>query len=185
MATLTPEKFTLKNGSEAVIRSYDPADVDLANEFARHVAAESTHTLKYEGMPEMPKDRLIALWTENLSHPVNLNIGVFTEGKIIGNLRFFQRNSNHPWIKHIGAFGMAVSRAYWGQGIGSKLLRAMEIHAKSCGISRIEAEVRTANDRGVSLYTRNGFKIEGRREQAALIDGTFLDEFYIAKLILR
>lgn len=60
----------------------------------------------------------------------------------------------------------------------------METHARSCKISRIEAEVRTVNDRGVSLYTKNGFKIEGRREWAALINGTFLDEFYIAKLLL-
>ena len=78
---------------------------------------------------------------------------------------------------------MAISQAYWGQGIGTRLLRAMEAHARKCGITRIEAEVRVANDRGVSLYTKNGFKIEGRREKAALIDGTFVDEFFIAKLL--
>jgi putative acetyltransferase len=183
MPLFNPEKFSLKNGSEAVIRSYEPEDVELANEFARRIAIESTHTLKYQGMPEMPKEKLIAAWAENLRHPVNLAIGVFAEGELIGNLRFFQRSPNHPWCKHIGAFGMAVSRAHWGEGIGSRLLRAMETCARSGGISRIEAEVRATNDRGVSLYTKHGFKIEGRREKAALIDGAFVDEFYIAKLL--
>lgn len=183
MAKLNSEKFNIKNGSEVIIRSYDTEDVDLANNFARLVAQESTHTLKYEGMPEMPKDKLITLWSENLTHPVNISLGVFANNEIIGNLRFFQRSPSHPWIKHIGAFGMAVSKAYWGQGIGSKLLQTMETHARSSGISRIEAEVRTANEQGVALYKKNGFKIEGCREKAALINGIFLDEFYIAKIL--
>ena len=183
MAAITPVKIRLKDGSDAIIRSYEPSDGDAANLFARRIATESTHTLKYEGMPEMPRDKLIALWTENLAHPVNLNIGVFRDGEILGNLRFIQRNGAHPWVKHIAAFGMAVSRAHWGQGIGSKLLSIMLKHAQECGICRIEAEVRTTNERGIQLYSKNGFKIEGRREQAALIEGVFVDEFYIAKLI--
>jgi RimJ/RimL family protein N-acetyltransferase len=183
MATISPRKICIADGSDAVIRSYEPMDVDPANAFARQIAAESTYTLKYEGMPEMPKDKLTALWADNLEHPVNLNIGVFDDRKILGNLRFFQRNATHPWVKHIAAFGMAVSRDYWGQGIGSKLLQIMLEHAAACGIHRIEAEVRTANERGIQLYTMNGFKIEGRREKAALIEGTFVDEFYIAKLV--
>ena len=183
MATITPVTIRLTGGSDAIIRSYRPSDVDAANLFARQIAAESTHTLKYEGMPEMPRDKLAALWTDNLTHPVNLNIGVFRDGEILGNLRFFQKNGAHPWVKHIAAFGMAVGRAYWGQGIGSKLLQIMLKHAQECGVRRIEAEVRTANERGIQLYTKNGFKIEGRRESAALIEDTFVDEFYIAKLI--
>jgi RimJ/RimL family protein N-acetyltransferase len=181
MALLSPVHFTLKNGSEALVRSFGSEDVNSANAFARQIGLESTHTLKYEGMPEMPRDKLIAQWTENQSHPVNLGIGAFVGGELVGNLRFFQRSPTHPWIKHVAAFAMAVKRDYWGQGVGAKLLQTMETHARSCGISRIEAEVRTANDRGVALYTKNGFKIEGKREKAALIDGTFHDEFYIAK----
>jgi len=184
MPILNPIKFKIKNGSELLLRPYEPGDVDLVHKFVRQTAAESTYTLKYEGMPEMPPDKLIALWNENLSHPVNLSLGVFANNEIVGNLRFFQRNPSHPWVKHIGAFGMAVSQTYWGQGIGSKLLQTMENQARSCGISRIEAEVRTANDGGVALYKKNGFKIEGCREKAAWIDGVFQDEFYIAKILL-
>jgi len=44
-------------------------------------------------------------------------------------------------------------------------------------------EVRTANERGVQLYKKNGFKIEGCKEKAALIDGVFVNEFYIAKIL--
>ena len=183
MPNLNLEKFKIKNGSEVVIRSYDSNDVDLSRSFARQVALESTHTLKYEGMPDTPKEKLIAVWDENLNHPVNLSLGAFFNNEIIGNLRFFQRSPTHPWIKHIGAFAMAISKNYWGQGIGSKILQIMEAHARSCGISRIEAEVRTANEPGIGLYEKNGFKIEGRREKAAFIDSVLVDEFFISKIL--
>lgn len=183
MAKLTPQSFRLRNGIEVLFRSYEPGDVDRAQSFARQIAAESTHTLKYDGMPQMPKEGLLTAWNEALAHPVNLSFGAFLDGRIVGNLRFFQRNPNHPWIRHIAAFGMAVSRDEWGYGIGTRMLQMMEAHAKASGIVRIEAEVRCENDRGVALYEKNGFKIEGRREKAAFIEGRFCDEFFIAKLL--
>jgi RimJ/RimL family protein N-acetyltransferase len=112
-----------------------------------------------------------------------LTIGAFLNNQLIGNLRFFQRNENHHWIKHIGAFGMAVLQEYWGQGLGSKMIQLMEEHAKKVGMLRIEAEVRTANVTGARLYQKHGFKIEGLREKATLINGCLQDEYYIAKII--
>jgi RimJ/RimL family protein N-acetyltransferase len=183
MALLIAEIFELKNSLEITIRSYRPGDEAISQTFTRLVAKESQNTLKYEGMPDISLERLTALFTEYSDHPINLMIGVFLDEEVIANLRFMQRRPDHPWIKHIGAFGMAVKEQYWGHGIGSKLLQTMEAHAKTTEISRIEAEVRASNDRGVHLYQKNGFKIEGRREKAAFINGKFEDEFYIAKCL--
>jgi RimJ/RimL family protein N-acetyltransferase len=62
------------------------------------------------------------------------------------------------------------------------MLQLMVEHAKKEGIVRIEAEVRAANENGVGLYQKNGFKIEGLREKAAFINGNYVDEYYIAKI---
>lgn len=183
MAIINQERFLTKSSKEVTIRSFRVGDENASKEFARLVAKESYNTLKYEGMPDIPLERLTALFTDYANHPINLHFGAFIDEEVVGNLRFFQRNSSHPWIKHIGAFGMAVREIHWGEGIGSKLLQVLFNHARSTEISRIEAEVRTTNDRGIHIYEKNGFKIEGRREKAALIDGKFEDEFYIAKLI--
>lgn len=181
MALLIPNIFELENSLEVTIRSYRPGDETISKIFTRLVSKESQNTLKYEGMPEISIENLTALFNEYADHPVNLFIGAFLGDEVIGNLRFMQRRLDHPWIKHIGAFGMAVREQYWGQGLGSRLLQAMESHARTTEISRIEAEVRASNNRGIHLYQKNGFKIEGRREKAAFIDGKFEDEFYIAK----
>jgi RimJ/RimL family protein N-acetyltransferase len=84
-------------------------------------------------MPNMTSDQLAYQWDGVLKHSVNLTLGAFLNDELIGNLRFFQRNENHPWIKHIGAFGMAVAQDYWGQGLGSKMLQLMEEHARKEG----------------------------------------------------
>lgn len=78
---------------------------------------------------------------------------------------------------------MMTSADYWGRGIGGALFRIMEEFAKKIGISKIEAKVRVSNERGLSLYKKNGYVIEGTRKRAALINGQFEDEFFIAKFL--
>jgi RimJ/RimL family protein N-acetyltransferase len=78
---------------------------------------------------------------------------------------------------------MAVAKDYWGEVLGTKMLQLMIEHAKKEGIVRIEAEVRAANEIGVRLDTKNGFKVEGLREKAAFINGNYEDEYYVAIII--
>lgn len=78
---------------------------------------------------------------------------------------------------------MTVLKEYWGQGIGTALLEHMEGFAKNIGVTRIEAKVRALNERGIALYKKSGYEIEGVRKKAALINEVPEDEFYIAKLL--
>lgn len=181
MANISPITFETKNSSIVTVRSLVPGDEEASRALALIVASETKNTLKYQGMPLISPEKLTDVFMDYLNHPVDIYIGAFVGDEIIGSLRFFQRNNSHPWIKHVGAFGMSVRESYWGQGIGSRMLQIMTSHARTTEIMRIEAEVRASNDRGINLYQKNGFKIEGRREKAAFIDGTYEDEFYIAK----
>ena len=157
VAILLSRNYSLKDSQvSVVIRSYEPGDQEAIQEFARQVARETTHTLKYEPMPEMTREHPSHQYDGVIKHPVNLTLGAFLNDKLVGDLRFFQRNESHPWIKHIGVFGMAVAQDYWGEGLGSKMLQLMIEHAEKKGIVRIEAEVRVANKNGLRLYQKNG-----------------------------
>ena len=63
------------------------------------------------------------------------------------------------------------------------ILEIMEDFARSAEFTRIEATVRTENERGVDLYLKNGYKIEGTRVHSAVIDRKYKDEYYISKLL--
>lgn len=60
---------------------------------------------------------------------------------------------------------IAVSRRERGKGIGQRLMRAAELHAKSHGFTRITLTTAQANLAALDLFLRSGFTIttRGRR----------------------
>jgi ribosomal-protein-alanine N-acetyltransferase len=183
MATYGPEQFTTNSGKTVVFRHCEPSDIGAFLDFQPKIAAETTNTLQVVGKTPDPI-KIREVWEADAKSSVSLRLGCFLDSQMIGQLGFYpERQPPHPWTEHIGRFGMFVLQEFWGQGIGRRLLEIMESHARSIGIRRIEATVRTKNERGIKLYSRMGYEIEGTRKHAALIDGEMHDEFFIAKLL--
>ncbi len=78
---------------------------------------------------------------------------------------------------------IGVLQSYTGQGIGSRLFQEMERWARQRGFRRLELTVMVHNQRALALYLRQGFMIEGLRRQALFVDGRYVDEYYMAKLL--
>ena len=175
-------KVSSKSGKQYDLRSFKSEDAEAMQDFFFQSALETTHTLHYKEK-NIPLGQLQEKCKQAIESPSNLILGVFDNSKIVGQLSFRVAFPEHPWVKHIGEFGMTVLKDYWGQGIGSTLLQKMEDFAKSVGVVRIEARVRSLNERGLGLYKKRGYQIEGERKKAALINGNFEDELYIAKLL--
>jgi RimJ/RimL family protein N-acetyltransferase len=172
----------MKSGEIYEVRNLAYDDAENLHKFFCQSALESTHTLHYKER-NIPVSKLQERIKQSLESPCDLYIGAFDQGKIIAQLFFRVAHPDHPWVKHIGEFGMTVLKEYWGQGIGSALLEHMEGFAKNIGVTRIEAKVRALNERGIALYKKSGYEIEGVRKKAALINEVPEDEFYIAKLL--
>jgi RimJ/RimL family protein N-acetyltransferase len=71
-------------------------------------------------------------------------------------------------VKHVVHIGISVLKSHWGIGIGAKLFSIMEAWAKSDGIVRLELTVMTHNERGIALYKKMGFEIEGTKKHLSL-----------------
>ena len=112
-------------------------------------------------------------------------MAAFDKNKMIAQLHFKHVIEDHPWYQHLGCFGMMVLKEYWGMGIGKHLLKLLDEYALRKNIVRIEAEVRTENDRGIRLYKNAGYEIEGTRRQASFINGQFQNEYYISKILQK
>lgn len=78
---------------------------------------------------------------------------------------------------------VGVRQAYAGQGIGRRLFEAMERWARAWGAHRLELTVMVHNQRALALYQKLGFVIEGRLRDALKVDGTYIDEFTMCKLL--
>jgi len=176
MSTYGPEEFTLHNGSKVSIRALDASQLEKIAKSVSQFAEEITHT--QEADAAFLIDELKKRW-----ELVHLFLGVFENDQLIAYLTLRRPFPDRPWAKHIGEFGFMVLSRYWEQGIGSKLLKVMEDLAKESGINRLEARVRIKNQRATNLFIRNHYHIEGKRRQAALINGNYEDEYFVAKII--
>ncbi len=59
----------------------------------------------------------------------------------------------------------------------------MEQWARQRVITCLELTVMTHNQAGVALYKKQGFEIEGRKKHSLLVDGYYVDEYLMAKLL--
>ncbi|MCG8333487.1 MAG: GNAT family N-acetyltransferase [Proteobacteria bacterium] len=89
----------------------------------------------------------------------------------------YKRNSHKAHI----VIGILQSQA--GKGLGNSLLQRLEDWAKSTGLHRLELTVMTHNQRAINRYKKLGFKIEGEINHSLYIDGDYVSEFSMYKLI--
>jgi ribosomal protein S18 acetylase RimI-like enzyme len=78
---------------------------------------------------------------------------------------------------------IGVLAAASGRGVGSGLLRELELWAPAHGIHRLELTVMAHNRRAFELYQRMGYTVEGRRRECLIVDGRLVDELYMARLL--
>ncbi len=86
-------------------------------------------------------------------------------------------------IKHRAYIVVGILERYIGLGIGTKLFEALEGWARQESIRRLELTVMAHNARAIKLYKKFGFRIEGVKESSIRINGAYIDEFYMAKIL--
>ena len=89
----------------------------------------------------------------------------------------FQRN------RHSAYLVIGILQAFTGQGIGTQLFQSLEEWAQQQHLHRLELTVMTHNNAGIALYKKQGFAIEGTKRHSLLINGQYVDEYYMAKLL--
>lgn len=102
-------------------------------------------------------------------------------GKLVGYLGAFGRSQNR--IKHIVTIGIAILQDYTGKGIGTMLFEELEVWAKKHSKHRLELTVMENNPWALALYKKMGFEVEGIKRNSLLVDGKYINDIYMSKLL--
>lgn len=86
-------------------------------------------------------------------------------------------------LRHSASLVVAVRETYAGQGIGKRLFAALEEWARERGLHRLYLQVQADNHRAVALYHKLGFVVEGFHRHAVRLDGAWVDDYTMAKLL--
>ena len=78
-------------------------------------------------------------------------------------------------LAHIGTLGMGVRKDARGRGLGSALMDACIVQARSLGLEKIELEVFASNEAARALYAKKGFFEEGTRLKKRKFEGRYDD----------
>jgi RimJ/RimL family protein N-acetyltransferase len=78
---------------------------------------------------------------------------------------------------------VGIRHKFAGQGIGKKLFEALERWAVEHGLHRLELTVMCHNERAIRLYQKMGYNIEGVKQDSLRVDGRYVDEYYMAKIL--
>ncbi|WP_028856271.1 GNAT family N-acetyltransferase [Psychrilyobacter atlanticus] len=103
------------------------------------------------------------------------------EDKLVGFLTGQRGSANR--IKHTAYIVIGILGGHHRKGIGRKLFEELEKWSGKNNIKRLELTVMTHNEKAVNLYKKMGFKIEGLKEHSILMDGKFIDEYYMGKIL--
>lgn len=103
------------------------------------------------------------------------------ENRLIGFLMAIGGNARRN--KHSVYIVIGILHDFRGKGVGTKLFEGLEKWAIPLQIHRLELTVLTRNAAGLSLYKKMGFEIEGTKRHSLLIDGEFVDEYYMSKIL--
>ena len=183
MAKYEKENLHLKDGRTVEIQHCSSEYAHLLASFKTALAHETNFTLHHPTQESADIEKVKAAWLSVEQDPNMLYLGAFAKDALAGQLFFKKMVPGHPWKDHLGYFGMGIRKEYWGLRLGSYLLNAADKFALKIGVKRIEAYVRTDNERALALYRKNGYEIDGTRKNSSFVDGKFYDEFYIAKLL--
>ena len=89
----------------------------------------------------------------------------------------FRRN------RHVAHLVIGVLEEHAGRGIGTALMVEAQRWARERGIRRLELTVETHNRAARALYEKMGFAVEGTRKDTMRVEGSSVDEYYMAKLL--
>ncbi|MEN2465816.1 GNAT family N-acetyltransferase [Ornithinibacillus sp. JPR2-1] len=119
---------------------------------------------------------------ERLQKSENSTILVAEEEKeLIGYL--FAIGGEAKRKKHTAYLVVGIHHAFRGKGVGRLLFAALNEWALEHNIHRLELTVVTDNEAGVSLYKKMGFEIEGTKTDSLYVNGDYLNEYYMAKIL--
>jgi RimJ/RimL family protein N-acetyltransferase len=163
-----------------IIRPIEVNDAEIFLELSKKID-ESGYMLYEPGERKTTVEQQRKSIEKILSEPNSILFVAENENKLVGFIAVI--SSNLKRNRHSANIVLGVLEDYRGQGIATKLFNKAFEWAKEVRISRLGLTVIKENNKAFNLYKKMGFALEGERVQSLQINGEFVNEYYLYKLL--
>lgn len=166
-----------------MIRQAKVADAKQILILSEQLAKETNFMLREAGEESLSLAEQEAILTDFLTstHRVFWIIEIQNDivGLCVGIGSLARRNQHNLYCV------MGILQGHTGQGLGRKLLNAFEGWAHEAGFTRLELTVMQHNKVARALYLSHGFEEEGLKRQSLKVEGEYVNEIYMSKLLSK
>jgi RimJ/RimL family protein N-acetyltransferase len=141
---------------------------------------KETKYMMYEPYERKMNLNLISDLIQTAVDNSNLLLVAENDNNIVGFLSAQRGKPNR--VKHTAYIVVGIRKAYQGKGIGNIFFNKLDLWARQNTVTRLELTVMCPNNIAKHLYEKNGFVIEGIKKNSMLVDGEYVDEYYMAKI---
>jgi RimJ/RimL family protein N-acetyltransferase len=172
---------TIKAVQGYEIRPAVADDAEPLYRFGEALLSESSYFLRSPGERARSVGEMRAVIERFHELPTHLLIGAWHDGVPIGEAVAIGGDFKRD--RYAATIGVGVLAAHSGQGLGYALMRDVETFARDRSLRRLELTVMAHNTRARALYDRMGYVTEGVKRESLFVDGAFVDEILMAKLL--
>jgi RimJ/RimL family protein N-acetyltransferase len=175
------DTFISKSGKEIKFRYPTIDDAEILKNYINKISLEKTFILM-QGVQKTLRDEI--KWIQNFLKTPNKTVIIlaFVDKKLVGVSDISLKDEAK---KHIGSFGITITKKFRGQGIGEKLMDLVisESIKNIKDLKIIELEVFGQNKTAQNLYRKLGFIEYGKLPKSLKRRGQFDDAIYMYKKI--
>lgn len=164
-----------------IIREIKLEDAEKFLNMLKQLDKETKHMLYEEDERNCTIQDMKERLSKREDNTKHITFIVEDNGDIIGFLSADRGLVNR--IKHSAYVVIGMLESYRGKGIGMALIEKLFKWARNNKIIRLELTVVKDNRYAVNLYKKMGFKVEGIREKAMIVDGKYVDEYYMGRIL--
>lgn len=171
---IIPEKFTLKNGKEVLIRQCEIKDAENLRYTVKTYLKDSPYVPKLQEEFKITVEQEEAWIKSLLENKNSLLLVAEYDGKIIGNIDL--TGHSRKIMEHTAVIGMGMLKEWRNTGLGTVLMQKSIAWAQNNPILELLwLQVYTENIQGVHLYKKMKFQENGIIKNYFKQNGTYFD----------
>lgn len=149
-----PQKITLKDGTELVLKAMNKQDERALMDFFEGLEDEDRLYLRND----VSSYRVVREWFKSLNYNRVFPLLAVHDDRIVANATLHRKP--YGWMRHVGEIRIVVSPDFRKRGLAHTMFTELIHTAAEAGLDKLTAEMAASQTGAIEVFRKMGFKDE-------------------------